>query len=767
MFELMMERVRSWKRRYITLHVIFITVFIATVAAMGITILVEGHIVWKVVLGSAASSAIATLGTGLLASDFIEHLKNTEDALKESEAHTRALLDAVPDLLFVLSSEGVFLDYKSATGSTTYRSPDEFLGKALHEVLPPALAEETLHHIQEAHETGEVTQFEYQIMVKGELRDYEARCTSTSPGRILVIVRNITQQKHAERALAASEAEYRALYRLIRLMADNVPDLIWAKDLEKRYLFANKAICTKLLSARDTDEPIGKNDLFFASRERDAHPHDLQWHTFGEICQDSDSIVMASQEAQRFDEFGNVKGEFLYLDVYKAPFWDENGAMIGTVGCGRIVTQEREEQERRRQAEAALKAERASLARRVEERTTALQTANAQLAQALRAKDEFLANMSHELRTPLTTILALAEMMQHHIYGPLDERQDKAMRHIEESGRHLLALITQILDLSKIEAGKLALDLEEVDVEATCQASLRLIEQMAKGKQLHIRYDRDEQVTTFQADALRLKQILVNLLSNAVKFTPEGGYMGLEVQGDQEAGILRFNVWDTGIGIAEEDLSQLFHPFVQLDTGLAREYGGSGLGLALVYRLTRLHGGSVSVKSTVGQGSQFTISLPWRQADGNRQEMPRKSKANAPAINTQASNQAHYKSPLILIADDNTTSREILRDALTAHGFRVQTAPDGISTLNQIQTDQPDLVLLDIQMPGMDGFEVIQRIRAAPRTRSLPIVTVTAMAMPGDRERCLEAGADIYVSKPLQIGQLLETIRALTGFKPV
>ena len=281
----------------------------------------------------------------------------------------------------------------------------------------------------------------------------------------------------------------------------------------------------------------------------------------------------------------------------------------------------------RKRAEAALEAERVSLAQRVEERTRELRAANEDLAHASRLKNEFFACMSHELRTPLHAILGLSEAMQEQTYGPINENQQEALGNIAESGRHLLALINDILDLSKIEAGKLELEIAPVMVEFVCQASLRFINQMAQQKRLKVFTNLENVVTTLQADARHLKQILVNLLSNAVKFTPEGGSIGLEVAGKVEScpthdafvasglagqGVIHFTVWDKGIGIASEDLERLFQPFVQLDSGLTRQYPGTGLGLALVRRLVHLHGGSISVESELGKGSRFTVSLPWQ-----------------------------------------------------------------------------------------------------------------------------------------------------------
>ena len=309
--------------------------------------------------------------------------------------------------------------------------------------------------------------------------------------------------------------------------------------------------------------------------------------------------------------YGESLVGFLGFDsVRREKYWPEEDVALLKV-MGEIIVNAIE----RKRAEATLAEERASLASRVAERTAELSAANAELARAARLKDEFLANMSHELRTPLNAILGLTEALQEQNRGPLNEHQLKSLRTIEESGRHLLSLINDILDLSKVGAGKLELQLEPVAVDMVCQASLMFVKQAAVKKRIRVSFDGSRSPATILADQRRLKQVLVNLLSNAVKFTAEGGQIGLEVTGDPEWQVVHFAVWDTGIGIAQEDLRRLFKPFVQLDSSLARQYEGTGLGLALVTRLTELHGGSVSVDSQPGQGSRFTVTLPWHGAE--------------------------------------------------------------------------------------------------------------------------------------------------------
>ena len=508
-----------------------------------------------------------------------------------------------------------------------------------------------------------------------------------------------------------------------------------------------------------------------------------------------------------------------------------------------------------------------------------LSSANAALEKAGRLKDEFLASMSHELRTPLTGILGLSEALQMQAHGALNDKQLKAIKNINVSGRHLLELINDILDLSKIEAGKLEMQIEPCSVADVCQASLQLVKGLAQQKKQNVSFAMNTPSITLRADGRRLKQMLVNLLSNAIKFTPEGGQIGLDIQTRPDENSIHFCVWDKGIGIKPEDMGKLFKPFIQIDSSLARQYSGTGLGLSLVQRMAELHGGSILVESDPDQGSRFTISLPWSKAEaqpgtptnpgspspGNNAiiiehnpndaeqftrfllgigisatiqptargallktallapglillnlNLPDESgmellsqlrtdertraipvivitsseKLRAEAVSLGAAGylskpfglqelraqfarafSSDYAIPIpgkktapqVLIADDNEIILDSFSSFLESIGFDVSAARSGLELLKIAPEIKPDIILMDIQMPNMDGLETIRRLRnhADPQLAATPIIALTALAMTGDRELCIAAGANEYISKPVTMKHLANTINRL------
>ncbi|MEM9541542.1 MAG: PAS domain-containing protein [Cyanobacteria bacterium P01_E01_bin.42] len=419
------------------------------------------------------------------------------------------------------------------------------------------------------------------------------------------------------------------------------------------------------------------------------------------------------------------------------------------------------------------------------ERNQQLAVSNEELARATRLKDEFLANMSHELRTPLNAIFGMTEGLHEGIFGEVNAQQIKALQTIKQSGNYLLELINDILDLAKIESGQLELEIAPTAVAPLCRSSLAFIKQQALKKRIQVEIDLCSDLPNLFVDERCVRQVLINLLSNAVKFTPEGGRVTLKVSDrwiapSHLAGVtwmqsyratldsdprrteetarpyLYLAVIDTGIGIASQNLEALFQPFVQIDSTLNRQYTGTGLGLALVKRIIELHGGEIGVSSEVGTGSCFTVGLP-------------RANTNLSAARSQDSHSNSIKfdgcldreSPLILLAEDNRANIITVSSYLRAKGFRIIVAKNGLEAIARAREERPDLILMDIQMPEMDGFEAIKNIRGDRELAKIPIIALTALAMPGDRDRCLAAGADDYLSKPVKLQQLVTVLQQL------
>jgi signal transduction histidine kinase/CheY-like chemotaxis protein len=394
---------------------------------------------------------------------------------------------------------------------------------------------------------------------------------------------------------------------------------------------------------------------------------------------------------------------------------------------------------------------------------------NVELEGASRLKSEFLANMSHELRTPLNAIIGFSEVLRDGLIGELTAQQRGFISDIFSSGKHLLSLINDILDLSKVEAGKMTLDLEPVQMSSFVLNSLSIVRDKAASRHVRLAMEAAEDLGSIQADARKVKQIVYNLLSNAVKFTPDGGQVTLRARrvaradvgrlsggrsgrtfpvADSEfAAVLEISVADTGIGIPPAGLERLFQPFSQIDSGLARKFEGTGLGLAMVKQLAELHGGAVAVESAMGEGSCFTVWLPLRA--GERAEIvPVKAPAQTvPAVSSGAR--------IALVVEDDFKAADLIRVQLEAEGFTVLHAASGEAGLLLAAQQPLSLITVDIMLPEMDGWEFLTRLKQTPQLRRIPVVIISIIA---DRNKGFSLGAAAVMQKPISRQELYESL---------
>ncbi len=401
------------------------------------------------------------------------------------------------------------------------------------------------------------------------------------------------------------------------------------------------------------------------------------------------------------------------------------------------------------------------LEQRVIERTIDLKAAKEEAEFANKAKTDFFNYMSHELRTPLNSILGMSEALESQMAGTLNEKQLKHVQRIERAGNHLLALINDLLDLAKIEAGKLELYCTPTKIEDLCHSSLAFVEQQANQKQIQLAVNISPKLPSVMLDERRIRQVLINLLNNAVKFTPVGGNITLTATQNQleptakNTSTIRIAVTDTGMGISAENLQKLFQPFTQIDSAVNRTTKGTGLGLNLVKQIVELHGGKVTVTSEANIGSCFAIDLPYSELPF---VFPVGQNLTPPHQGLIVGDSNSKVAPLILLADDHPTNIATISSYLSAKGYRLITASNGQEAINLTRSELPDLVLMDIQMPVLDGLAAISQLRLDPQFTDLPIIAITALSMESDRLRCLAAGANYYLAKPFKLKLLADTI---------
>ncbi len=555
----------------------------------------------------------------------------------------------------------------------------------------------------------------------------------------LGIAQDITARKEAEHALRASEERH-------RLLAENMRDVVWATDLAEKTTYVSPSIellngytpaewAKKSIEEKFTPESVARMRKRFAEVRHQA-------------ATDAASLAQCiSIEAEYLCKNGGT----VWTEMNMTWILGKKGIPVGVMGVTRnISVRKKADQEFQENA------------RKLERANRELEKANAAIQAANQAKSAFLATMSHELRTPLNGVIGMTELLRH---TELDERQRQFVEACHSSGRSLLDLINDILDFSKIEAGKMELEQRDFDVELLVQEVAGPMGLLARQKGLQFATRIAPQVRRgVRGDSARLRQVLINLIGNAIKFT-EAGEVAVSV-GPAELhpgeATLRFEVSDTGIGIPPDRIERLFQSFSQADSSTTRKYGGTGLGLAICKRLVELLHGQIGVRSAAGHGSTFWFEVPLRPAPTAR--APQQDRAEASDTNRPTRGDL-LQGRRVLLVEDNRVNQMFAGEILRRAGIACRTAENGRQALEAVESEPFDLVLMDCQMPEMDGFEAMRRLRAMERdgrlAGHLPVIALTASAVQGDRQRCLDAGMDSYISKPFDAESLLDAMGRL------
>jgi PAS domain S-box-containing protein len=532
-------------------------------------------------------------------------------------------------------------------------------------------------------------------------------------------------QAHEQQLMATNqqlqerEHQLRDSNQKLRMLIDYLPDLIYIKDAECRFTACNWAVAN-CMDAASPQELIGKTDFDFYPEEQAS-----QYYA------DEQKIISTGQQLVNKDEPRiNKNGNEQWILTSKLPLRNSQGQVIGLIGISHDITERRADKERLRQAKEAAES-------------------------ANKAKSLFLANMSHEIRTPLNAIISISKTLSRSDTGNLIPRQQEGLDIIYRSSQRLLMLINDILDLSKIESGKMEVKLRPFSLDALIAGIRSMVMTLKDNRAVDFIVEKDESVPDkVTSDAQKLHDILTNIISNSVKFTDRGQIvLRIYVERDR----LYFAVSDTGIGIAESNINHIFDEFTQADSSTTRIYPGTGLGLAICRKMVCLLGGRIMAQSKVGEGTTVTFYVPLETQELTADQDMTKSYVGLEPLGA-GSDSPQELLPKILVAEDDEFSRAAVRMML-GHQYQLIFAKDGREVVEKYFSTSPKIVLMDIMMPFMDGYEAFNEITQKASEPLVPIIALTAKAMKNDRDELLAHGFTDYISKPIDDKVLIRTLK--------
>jgi PAS domain S-box-containing protein len=670
----------------------------------------------------------------------------TEQAVKEGRSRLQDFLDNANDLIQSVAPDGKVLYVNSAWKRVLGYTDEQLARLKLRELVHPAHRENLQGEFERVLDGGDARRFNVEylaadgrtVILSGSVQAQRVR---GEPVATQGIFRDVTEQRLAERQLAESRANLAAL-------VENTGDSIWSIDRQHRLITFNSAFSLAMEARSGMEPSVGQSPRQTFPRE------DLPWYE--EVY--ARALSGERHVALRTDE---VDGQTRYFELYANPIQGEGG-ITGAVFFGKDVTP-------RVRAEEALR------------------IAKEEAEAANKAKSDFLANMSHELRTPLNSVIGFTNILRKNKDEHLTEKDLGFLNRVLANGKHLLELINEVLDLAKVEAGRMELVIEEVDLGDLVTETVMQLEGQAKVKEGDVSLVAavPEEIATVETDSAKLKQVIINLVGNALKFTHEGTVTVRVDVGPDGRTPTAIAVQDTGIGIPDDRLEAIFEAFQQAEAGTSRKYGGTGLGLAISRSICLLMGYDLIVESEVGTGSTFSIVMGERaRRAGRRQEVPEGAAAFPPAREHAAEPSAeegegedgeetrvgtHGRRPRravttsaarlrdfqVLVVDDEKDSRVLMAHYLEDFGCEVVQAENGEDGLAAARLHDPDLITLDLMMPGMSGWEVLRRLKQDPELRHIPVVVVSIVAGEG-RGRLL--GAVDLVTKPFEREDLLRVL---------